>query len=805
MGENLRNLLLAVGTALSFSIDATAAMRCMDHYSHLADVATASKSSIKAPRLSEVKAGRILRDASGKFVVPRLKARAAPVRPDVDAYERGDADYQAIVIKFNDDSLVKASAGRLALPDEGRSAELSAILNRYAGLDFEPTIKAGEDWLTAFRFCAADSTGLDAADLTAYFTAKLPSGMKKAAPGLVRALLQFPEVETAYLTGPVGSIGVDIGSQTPQFEAAQRHWGTNGINIRGYWPTLGVKGEGLRYVDVEADLPVNHEDFPAVSGGFGADGHSTAVIGILSAEHNTFGHHGGVPAASARVATNVVTPYTSDLVSLFQAGQLAAGDSMLIEVALLDDPKGCPRFSSQFGVPLERRDDAFDQIQQLSANGVIVYEGSGNDAQNLDGCLGTDLARNSARGDSGAIMVAASHVNTDVTGCANPAQTTTWASFSSYGTRIDAYSWGSCVHTTGVYNDLWFDPDPSRQNDRNQWYTRIFNGTSAATPIVMSAGMAIQGWQKQRTGRAYNPMIIRSLLRQYGTAGTSPQPIGSEPNVGAMLTWLQADADGDGVSNGDELSMGQDLVDHYYDKILHRAPEPGGKLFWHGQVQHLRTFDVDPREGYRALARVYFFSPEYLGYNYSNNQFVEDLYQTFYQRAADSGGMSYWVGQLNSGLPREAAVGAFMFSQEFTNYMDARLTATPQRVELGLIVGGYRGARSVLPDDGGIGGWRASLRSAICQGWSATHSEASNLMTALFFHPGYDHAGRTDMQYVADLYDAVLGRAGDLGGVQYWASQVNGNRQAILNIFLNSGEFYQRITNAVSQNPQCVQ
>lgn len=423
--------------------------------------------------------------------------------------------------------------------------------------------------------------------------------------------------------------------------------------------------------------------------------------------------------------------------------------------------------------------------------------------------MGPDLSRNSARGDSGAIMVAASHVTTDITGCANPTQTTTWAPFSSYGTRIDAYSWGSCVHTIGEYNDLWFDPD--RPSDRNQWYTRIFNGTSAATPIVMSGGMAIQGWQKQRTGRVYNPMIIRSLLNRYGTAGTSSQLIGKEPNVGAMLAWLQADADGDGFSNGDELSMGQDLVQHYYENILRRSPEPGGKLFWHGQVQHLRDFDVDPREGYRALAKVFFFSPEYLAYNRPNNEFLEDLYQTFFQRSADADGLNYWLGQLNSGLTREAAVASFMFSQEFTDFMNLRLTATPQRVELGLIVGGYRGARSVLPDDGGIGWWRGVLRSAICQPpetrWSATYQEANNLMTSLFFHPGYDQS-RTDVQYVSDLYDAVLGRGADLGGLQFWAGQINGNqsmRQPVLNQFLGGGEWQQRITNAISQSPQCVQ
>lgn len=148
---------------------------------------------------------------------------------------------------------------------------------------------------------------------------------------------------------------------------------------------------------------------------------------------------------------------------------------------------------------------------------------------------------------------------------------------------------------------------------------------------------------------------------------------------------------------------------------------------------------------------------------------MDDLYQTYFQRPADSGGLSYWVGQLNSGLNRESVAAAFMFSAEFTGFMNLTLTATPQREELSLIVNGYRGAWTALPDDGGINHWRGRLRSAICQGWMATYNEANALMTALFFHGGYNHA-RSNIQYVSDLYDAVLGRGSDLGGLQHWVT-----------------------------------
>jgi hypothetical protein len=309
-------------------------------------------------------------------------------------------------------------------------------------------------------------------------------------------------------------------------------------------------GTDLRYVDLELNWTFDHEDFPVVMdirSGPNSSAlpiHGTAVVGVLSAAHNEFGTHGAVPAAQ---------PYVDDDlagIAALRSSVLRNGDSMVIELAFALDPKGyCTGMpGNTAAVPLERDDSVFSQIAQLTANGVAVFEPAGNQALDLDApCWNGELSR--VGRDSGAVLVAATAVNSCGASASNQL---TAASFSNYGSRIDANSWGQCVTTTGWNGDLFLP-----NGDERQRYTQSFGGTSSATPIVMGAGMAVQGWQKARTGRVYNARTVRSILQNFGTVTTGPRFIARQPDVGFTLGWLSYDSDGDGVTNGDELSAGR--------------------------------------------------------------------------------------------------------------------------------------------------------------------------------------------------------------------------------------------------------
>jgi serine protease len=791
---------MIVGPAL-FITNPSIAGQCIDHYQHLAE-ASAMREDVglpRAPRLSDIRAGLVARDYSGKPVAPYLRPRPATIRPHVEGLERQLADALELVVKFNDDTLATAVAGTVTLPDPAGGANLRDILVAHPQFAFQPTIKGGDDWLTAIRFCAADNTGQDFADLTSFFSAPIHDGNRKGAVALLKRLLAHPSVETAWLRGPAMAPALDILPPTPAFDVQQRHLDAapNGINLRSAWAShFGTRGANLRYADIEFAWRFDHEDFPAIIDGRtlfrqAPTGHGTAVVGVLSAVHNTFGTHGGIPGSEVHVADD------ENALAQLRLATLRAGDAAILEMAFRDDPKGwCATTGDRAAVPMERDDAIFAQIQQLVANGVVFFEPAGNDSLDLDDpCWGGELTRGGR--DSGAILVAAG----DVVNCGpNATATLTAAAFSSFGTRIDANGWGRCVTTTGYNADL-FAPD----GDERQFYTETFDGTSSATPVVMAAAMALQGWQKARTGRTYNSLTMRSILQRLGTPTTGPRFIARQPDVGATLTWLVGDDDGDGIVNGDELSLGQNLIDHYYQAILGRPAEPGGKIFWLGEIERMRSLEVDPREAYRALAKTFFLSAEYLARNRTDNWFVEDLYQTFYQRPGDPGGSSYWTGLLASGLARESALTSFMFAPEFDSFMNLQLTGNPQgqRGEVSIIINAYRGAFARLPDTGGFTYYRSLLRSAICQrSWSAVYNEANNVMWGAFFlSPEYWSRAHSNAQYVSDLYDAVLSRGADLAGQQHWVNQMIGGMQAatVLGNFLSSAEWASRVTAVTNQ------
>jgi hypothetical protein len=99
--------------------------------------------------------------------------------------------------------------------------------------------------------------------------------------------------------------------------------------------------------------------------------------------------------------------------------------------------------------------------------------------------------------------------------------------FSSYGSRVDVQGWGVNVTTTG-YGDA-FNPGDVRQK-----YTKVFSGTSSATPIVAGAVLDIQGILKGCPGaQLLTPAIMRQTLVDTGTPQPSPENghIGPLPHI----------------------------------------------------------------------------------------------------------------------------------------------------------------------------------------------------------------------------------------------------------------------------------
>jgi len=244
------------------------------------------------------------------------------------------------------------------------------------------------------------------------------------------------------------------------------------------------------------------------------------------------------------------------------------------------------------------------------------------------------------------------------------------------------------------------------------------------------------------------------------------------------------------------------LVTHYYQSILGREPDGGGKAFWEGERQRVVNLGASVNEVWFAMAQQFYFSPEYAAFNRDNTGFVNDLYDTFFNRAPDAGGLSYWVGNLDAGMPREVALAAFMFSPEFMSFTTAIFGNASARAEVDMVMDFYRGLLGRLPDDGGFNYWVGRFRAAQCQDGNAVNAEAEAISRAFTQSPEYGARGRTNAQYVGDLYNAFLRRGGDLQGVQYWIDQLDTgarDREQVRQAFAASAEFQNRVGAVIAQ------
>ena len=244
------------------------------------------------------------------------------------------------------------------------------------------------------------------------------------------------------------------------------------------------------------------------------------------------------------------------------------------------------------------------------------------------------------------------------------------------------------------------------------------------------------------------------------------------------------------------------LITHYYQSILGRAPDAGGLAYWQGEITRLQGLGVDVQEAFRVMAGQFFTSAEYLTRNTSNAQYITDLYRTFFNRNPDGGGLSYWTGQLAAGLPRSIVLFSFLFSPEFTAYMQGLLGTTTSRGEVYAVVDFYRGFLNRLPDSGGFGYWLGRFRAAQCQGATAVNAEVEAISHQFAASAEYLARNRNNNNYVADLYYAFLRRGGELSGFNFWVSQLNAgaqSREQVRRSFLQSPEFQNRVRQIINQ------
>ena len=153
----------------------------------------------------------------------------------------------------------------------------------------------------------------------------------------------------------------------------------------------------------------------------------------------------------------------------------------------------------------------------------------------------------------------------------------------------------------------------------------------------------------------------------------------------------------------------------------------------------------------------------------NTTEFVKQQYRDFLNREADSIGLQYWVNMLNSGAMTKAQViDSFLGSQEFEG------TIAP-------IVRLYFAYFLRMPDYAGLMFWIDAYNSGLSLGdisdFFAGSEEFQQRYGSLY-----------NDQFVTLVYQNVLGRIPDPGGLAFWIDELNSERRTRGRVMLEFSE-----------------
>ena len=255
---------------------------------------------------------------------------------------------------------------------------------------------------------------------------------------------------------------------------------------------------------------------------------------------------------------------------------------------------------------------------------------------------------------------------------------------------------------------------------------------------------------------------------------------------------------GNELNNRLEGRAGNDLLegdssnarDHFdsqafrmYQAALDRQPDGDGLEYWASRL-------FDGSETVLDMANGFVTSTEFVT-TYGaldNSQFVDLLYNNVLDRDADTTGLNFWLNELATGSTRAEVVVGFSESREFVaNTQETGAGFLSSGIPIALTDDVYRLYQATLdrdPDVQGLLGWLTSLGTG-----TSKQQVADGFVSSSEFQSVY--GALDDTQFVNLLYNNVLDRDADSGGLAFWLGEIgNGaTRAEVVLGFSDSLEF----------------
>lgn len=241
--------------------------------------------------------------------------------------------------------------------------------------------------------------------------------------------------------------------------------------------------------------------------------------------------------------------------------------------------------------------------------------------------------------------------------------------------------------------------------------------------------------------------------------------------------------------------LGEDRVREFvtrcYQITLGRAPETAGCNDWTNKLVSKEVTGI-------SCAYGFIYSAEYQSRSMSNAEYVENLYQLFFNRESDGPGFATWYNGLESGqLTREDVFQGFANSVEFYDLCKS----------FGIVAGTYQMGKDFMctskidffvyrlytialgrsEDRMGMYNWSHAL--------SYGSMDGANVAYGFFFSSEFLAQNNTKEEYLTRLYRTFMNREPDAEGMANWMAVLENdtieNRKIVFNGFAQSTEFNQ--------------
>ena len=233
------------------------------------------------------------------------------------------------------------------------------------------------------------------------------------------------------------------------------------------------------------------------------------------------------------------------------------------------------------------------------------------------------------------------------------------------------------------------------------------------------------------------------------------------------------------------------FVERLYENVLGRTADEDGMT---AQIEGMKT------SGAAQITFNFYNSDEFKAKacGMSNAEIVENVYQTLLGRAADETGKAMWVGYLENGMSACALVAGFAESDEFramcadygvdagsADWLRANKLESRDKAP-GVTSFVYRLYTIVLNRAADVAGLNTQCQALI------DGAACWDMATRFFNSQEYINFGKSDTEFVADCYKAMMNREGSSDEIAAWVDRMTKEgmtRVDVVKGFCQSDEF----------------